>query len=194
MSQVFANWQVNGANPSTVGGTGTTAKYFVAPSANFTSGVSTTPNSTNATGQLNLDGDNQANGQLITVTAAGDFEVGNGGACPSVTIDIQANTGTLTSPTYTTIATTGAITTQSNTNLLYPWFLQAKFIGTTGAGIIAGTQNGSVDNTAVAVSALSSTLSGLNFASFPVFGLVARVTFSVSESGNKANLYQFELQ
>lgn len=200
MSQVFSNWQVNGSNPSTVGGTGTTPKYFTAPSANFTSGVSTTPNSTNATGQLNLDTDNQINGQLVVVTAAGDVEVGSGGACPSITIDIQANTGTFIAPIYTTIATTGAVTVQANTNVLYPWFIQARFVGTTGAGTIGGTQNASVDNFNTGTSGLTNVLSNLNFFANPtfiggpVFGLVVRVTFSVSEPGNKANMYQFEVQ
>lgn len=198
MAQVFTNWQINGANPVTVGGLGVTPKYFSAPSGNFTSGVSTTPNSTNATGQLNIDGDNQVNGQLLVVTAAGDVEVGSGGACPSITIDIQANTGTFIAPIYTTIASTGAVTVQANTNVLYPWFLQAKLVGTTGAGTIGGTQNGSVDNSnAPANSPLTNVLSGLNylanpsFIGGPTFGLVVRVTFSVSEPGNKANMYQF---
>lgn len=196
---IFSNYQINGSNPVTVGGTGTTAKYFPQPSGNFTSGVSTTPSSTNATGQLAVHGDNTVNGQLFYITAAGDFEVGNGGACPSVTIDIQANTGTLTSPTYTTIATTGAITAQTNTNLLYPWFLQVVAVGTTGAGTLSGNFYGSVDNTNVNLTALSNVLSGLDFSGATskipgtVFGLVARVTFSVSEPGNKANLYQFSV-
>lgn len=193
---VFANLQINGSNPVTVGGTGITAKYFPGPSGNFTAGVSTTPSSTNATGQLAIKGDNQLNGQQFYITASGDFQVGPFGACPSVTIDIQANTGTLVSPTYTTIATTGAITTQTNLNTAYPWFLQVVVSGTTASGILTGVQYGSVDNTAVAQVALSNTLSGLDFSGTTskipgtVFGIVARVTFSVSETGNIARLYQ----
>lgn len=190
----FANFQVNGANPSTVGGTGTAAKYFTAPSRNFTSGVSTTPSSSSAVGQLSVPGNGELNGQTFFVTASGDFEVGSGGACPSVTIDIQANTGTLTSPTYTTIITSGAITAQNLTGTLYSWFLEGQMSGTTASGILSGIQYGSIDNTARAQIALTSALSGLNFgSSSPVFGLVARVTFSVSEAGNLANLYQFNL-
>lgn len=193
---VFANLQVNGSNPSTVGGTGITAKYFPGPSGNFTSGVATSPSSSNATFQVPVKGDNQLNGQQFYITASGDFQVGPFGACPSVTIDIQANTGTLVSPTYTTIATTGAITTQTNLNTAYPWFLQAVVSGTTASGILTGVQYGSVDNTAVAQVALSNTLSGLDFSGVTskipgtVFGIVARVTFSVSETGNIARLYQ----
>jgi hypothetical protein len=195
---IVGNWQINGSNPSTVGGTGTTSKYFNSPSANFTSGVSTTPNSTNAFGQLPVRGDNEFNGQRFVVEASGDFQVGPGGACPSVTFDLQANTGTITSPTYTTIATSGAVTAQTNTGVSYPWALVATITGTTAAGTISGTQTWVVDNTVgVNNGALTSVLSGLNFLgggtlnNLPVFGLVMRVTFSVSEPGNKANLYYF---
>jgi hypothetical protein len=198
---VVANYQVNGANPVTVGGTGTAAKYFTAPSGNFTSGVSTTPNATNATGQLNVDGDNQFNGQRFVIAASGDFEVGSGGACPSVTFDLQANTGTFIAPIYTTIATSGAITAQTNTNLFYPWQMTVSLTGTTAAGTLSGSQTWVVDNTVSANNGpLTNVLSGLNFLANPtfiggpVFGLVMRVTFSVSEPGNKANLYQFQIE
>ena len=201
-------WPVNGLNPSTVGGTGTTAKYFPYPSGNFTSGVSPTPGptATSGYGQLAVHGTGMQNGQIMTVNAAGDFEVGSGGACPSVTIDIVANTGTLISPTWTILGTTGAITAQTNTNLFYPWFLTLKLNGTSAAGVLNGTQSGSVDNTnAPAAGPLTNVLSGLNFnptqfknsvsglPNAPVFGLAVRVTFSVSEPGNSANLYQFSI-
>ena len=204
---VVANWQINGANPSTVGGTGIAAKYWTYPSGNFTSGVSVSPSASSAVGQLPVRGDNQFNGQRFTIAAAGDFEVGNGGACPSVTIDIQANTGTTIAPIYTTIATSGAITAQTNTNLLYPWFVGITLVGTTGAGTLSGTQTWSVDNTvSVNNGPLTNVLAGLNFNPTqqvpavngqpysPVFGLVARITFSVSEPGNKANLYMFQVE
>lgn len=179
-------------------GRGTTPKYFGAPSGNFTSGVSTTPSSTNAFGQLPVRGDNEFNGQRFIVEASGDFQVGNGGACPSVTFDLQANTGTITTPVYTTIATSGAVTAQTNTNVAYPWAVAVTITGTTAAGTISGTQTWVVDNTVgVSNGALTSVLSGLNFLgggalnNLPVFGLVMRVTFSVSEPGNKANMYLF---
>jgi hypothetical protein len=189
---VFAHWSINGANPSTVGGTGITAKYFTAPSSNFTSGVSTTPSSTNATGQLNIDGDNQLNGQPFLITAAGNFEIGPGGACPSVTIQMVANTGTLATPTYTILASTGAITAQANLNTFYPWFLEAYVVGDTKSGTLSGMQYSVVDNTLTAPAALTNVLSSLDFTAFPVFGVVVRITFSVSESGNAANMYQFQ--
>lgn len=205
MASVISYWPINGSNPVTVGGTGVTAKYWQFPSANFTSGVAPQqgPSSTAAYGQLPVRGDNELNGQRFTVEAAGDFEVGPGGACPSVTIDLQANTGTLVSPTYTTIATSGAVTAQTNLNTFYPWWMAATLTGTTGAGTLTGTQSWSVDNTtSVNNGALTNVLSGLNFGGgaisgflgSPVFGLVMRITFSVSEPGNLAHLYQFQIQ
>lgn len=189
---VVTNWQITGVNPVTVGGTGTAPKYFTVPSGNFTAGPATTPNAANATGQLAVPGSNQLNGQRFKIVACGDFEVGTGGACPNVTIDIVANIGTLVAPIYTVLATTGAIVAQTAVGIFYPWYIVADVIGTTAAGTLGGTQAANVDNTVVAAAALTHTLSGLNFSGVsPVFGLAVRTTFSVSESGNSANMYQF---
>ncbi len=199
---VVNQWNINGSSPVTVGGTGTAAKYFTQPSGNFTAGASTTPSSTNATGQLAVRGDNELNGQQFMILAAGNFEVGPGGACPAVTIDMVANTGTLISPTYTVIASTGAVTVQTNVGVFYPWQIEATVNGDTQSGILSGYQVSVVDNSVKAggVNALASTLSGLNFfgnvifPGAPVFGVVMRVTFSVSEPGNAANMFQFQIQ
>ena len=97
---------------------------------------------------------------------------------------------------YTTIVTTGAITAQTNLNTAYPWFLQAIVSGTTAGGFLQGLQYGAVDNVAVAQTALTNVVTGLDFSGATskvigtVFGIVARVTFSVSETGNLAHLYQ----
>ena len=194
---VFAEYSISGANPVSVGGTGAGArKYFQAPSGNFTSGVSPNPgpSASVAYGQLNVPGDNVVNGQKFVIVAAGDFEVGSGGACPSVTIELVANTGTVVTPSWTAIASTGAITAQNLTGVFYTWELQASVVGTTKAGTLSGIQTAVVDNTIVAAGALTAVLSGLNFGSnHPVFGLAVAVTFSVSESGNSANMYQFQL-
>jgi hypothetical protein len=203
---VLNQWQINGANPVTVGGTGITAKYFTQPSGNFTQGPSTTPNSTNATGQLAVRADNQLNGQQFHVIAAGNFEVGAGGACPSFTLEMVANTGTPTSPTYTVIASSTAITVQANLGVFYPWQMEAYINGDTLSGTINGHYDYTIDNTYTSNQALKSVLSGLNFFSgggsttppvvgvgLPVFGIVMRVTFGVSEPGNSANMYQFQI-
>ncbi len=202
MSSVTSQWNINGSSPTTVGGTGTTAKYFASPSGNFTSGVAPIagPSSTSGFGALPIRGDNQLNGQQFSIVAAGNFEVGPGGACPSVTIEMVANTGTITSPTWTVIATTGAITAQTNLNTFYPWQLEATLNGDTQSGTISGYQISVVDNTLQSPAALSSVLSKLNFAGSaiypgaPVFAVAIRVTFSVSEPGNSANMFEFQVQ
>lgn len=196
MSQVLANYQVNGNFPVTVGGTGTAIKYFPAPSRNFTAGAGLTPSSTNANGQLNVPGNNRLNAQWFEVVAAGNFEVGAGGACPSVTIGVYAQTSAiLTSPSYTLLATTGAITTQNLDGVFYPWVIQMQLEGDSGSGLLQGRFSSIVNNvnTSTQNIPLSSNLSGLNFAAEPVFGLVVGVTFSVSEAGNSANMYEFQL-
>jgi len=192
---VFNNYQVSGIQSVTVGGTGTTPKYFQRPTGNFTSGTTIGPSASSGAGQLNAQGFNVLNGQKITVTAAGDFEVGSCGACPNVTIDMVANTGTVAAPIWTAIASTGAVTTQPLTGVFYPWYLEAQILGTTASGIIQGQFSAVVDNVLQnsTPKVLLANLSGLNFATDPVFGLAVRVTFSVSDSGNSANMYQFQL-
>jgi hypothetical protein len=190
MSTVLNNYQISGAFPSTVGGVGSTAKYFPAPSGQI--GVTgSTPSATSAAGQLLVPGNNRLNAQIFEVYAAGNFEVGSGGACPSVTIDIQANTGTVASPSYHTLATSGAITTQNLDGVFYPWYFKLELEGDSASGLLQGRYVGAVNDVLIASTIIGSTLSGLNFATEPVFGLVARVTFSVSEAGNSANMYQF---
>jgi hypothetical protein len=104
------------------------------------------------------------------------------------------------SPTYTTIATSGAVTAQTNLSTFYPWSMDVLITGTTAAGTISGKQSWVLDNTvSVNNTALTSVLSGLDFSGATskvigtVFGLVMRVTFSVSEPGNLAHMYQFQI-
>lgn len=207
MGVVTNPWPINGSNPVTVGGLGVTPKYFQFPSGNFTSGVTPNPgpSASSGFGQLAVHGDNVLNGQLFYVTASGNFEVGAGGACPGVTIDIVANTGTQVSPIWTILGTTGVVTAQSLDGVFYPWFYELKMVGDSASGTLTGTQSGSVDNTTISGTPLTHTLSGLNFnptqvfpavsgqPNAPVFGLAVRVTFSVSEAGNSANMYYFAI-
>ena len=194
MSTVLANYQISGAFPTVVGGTGTAAKYFPAPSGQIgVTGV--TPSSTSSAGQLGVPGNNRVNGQIFEVNSAGYFEVGVGGACPSVTIDIQANTAAPgVAPSYHTLATTGAITTQNLDGVFYPWYLTLELEGDSSSGLLQGRYRGAVNDVLINDTIVASLLSGLNFASEPVFGLVARVTFSVSEAGNSASMNQFMIQ
>lgn len=204
--QPFDNWQIDGIHPSTVGGTGTTAKYFPAPSGQI-SITGTAPSSTSAAGQLNVPGRNILNGQTFKIKAAGNYEVGSGGACPSVTVEVVANTGTVLSPSYTIIMTSGAVTAQNLTGTFYDWQFNADVMGSTGSGTLTGRYSAVMDNTLVRDNVLlTNALSGLVFGptaaqsqssnqttTDPVFGLLVRVTFSVSEPGNAANMYEFGL-
>jgi hypothetical protein len=192
MGQVNTGYTIQGAFPSTVGGTGTTRKYFPnVPGPSI--GVSNlTPSSTNAKGQLNVLGSNKLNGQVFTIDVVGAVSIDPTISCPAITIDLQANTGTLASPTYTTIATTGAVTAGNFDG--EPFRISANFSGDSISGQLQGTYsalfNGSLVNSTPKA---STTLSGLNFVTEPVFGLVVGVTFSVSGTNNLAYLYQFTL-
>jgi hypothetical protein len=204
MAVTIANYNVNGAFPSTVGGTGVAIKYFPnIPGASI--GVNNvTPSATSANGQLAIPSNNRLNGQYFTVLASGDFEVGSGGACPSATIALYANVGTILTPSYVTLATTGAITTQALTGAFYPWYIVCDLQGSTNSGIVQGKFASMVDGTSVVSATLTNNLSGINFNGAspatpaglvmqPPFGLVIGITFSVSEPGNSANLYEFQV-
>ena len=86
MSNVL-DFQVSGSSPSTVGGLGTTVKYFprlLGPSIGV---APSTPSSTSAAGVLMLPAQNVYNGQLLNVIASGSF--GNDSGDPSGTITVQ---------------------------------------------------------------------------------------------------------
>lgn len=193
MAQVIAGYQLSGNFGVTVGGTGTSIKYFPNPPGPSIGVNDSTPSSTSAVGQLAVPGSSRLNGQIFHVQGAGNFEVGPGGTCPGFTVLLQANTGTTSSPTYTTLATSGVITTQANLNAYYPWYFDVTLMGDSGSGIVQGSYTGMVDGTAFSGSTLSNNLSKINFATEPPFGLVLGVQFSVSESGNGATAYQFQI-
>ena len=201
MSSPFNNWQVSGQYPSTIGGTGIGRKFFPAPS-NQIGVVGVAPSATSSAGQLNIEGRNILNGYPFAIKAAGNFEVGSGGACPNVLIEVVANTAGLgATPSFTTLMSSGTITAQNLTGTWYDWFFEGKVVGTTQSGTLTGVYTGVVDGNLVRDNVLiDHNLSGLVFGSSspatstdPVFGLLVCVTFSVSETGNSANLYQFEV-
>lgn len=206
--QVIKNLLINGASPVTVGGTGATQKIFpYVPGPSI--GVAANSSSPfYGVGVLAVPGNNELNGQNMLVSACGNFEVGAGGACPNVTFKLLAATSlaNLSAGTYTTLGTSGAITAQNLDNVFYPWSLEFYINGDTGSGIVQGTGEFLIDGTYVgngsnagAQGVLGTTggwsqLSGINFSgATPAFYLAVGVTFSVSESGNSANMYQFQL-
>jgi hypothetical protein len=205
---VLADFGVSGQNPSTVGGVGTTPKYFPRALGSQIGVQSTTPSATSAVGQLAVPAGNQVHGNIFRVKAAGDCLPFIGGG--NVTIDIVANTGTIASPTYSLIATTGAQTVASAT--AFPWFLEAVLVGDNYSGANPGTLAGAYWGAGFNGGSLNlidwvpipNQLSNLDFVKGPVnqgsgslpgvvFGLVARVTFNVSLAQNFARLTQFQV-
>ncbi|SRR6266481_4954628 len=193
---VIRDFQVNGLNPSTVGGLGATAKYFPRILGSSIGNFSAAPSATSAAGQVDVPAFGELQGQKFKVVLAGDALAAAG----LITIDLVANTGTIATPSYAAIATvtaTPALATAVN------WFLEAELSGTNNAGatpgLLSGNFHGSFNNTLVAYAAITNPPSGLDFVKGQaspqgnVVGLVARVTFATTAAGNFARLYQFQV-
>src|SRR6202030_3173740 len=100
MSYPIQDFQVNGQFPATVGGTGSTIKYFgrnvpAAAGANWVAAPAT-PSATSPVGAMWVPGDNKLNGQFMIVTATGDFTPASNATSETVTVVLQAVTGSLT--------------------------------------------------------------------------------------------------
>jgi hypothetical protein len=201
---VLADFQVNGLNPSVVGGTGVTIKYFPRLLGSAIGVQSSTPSATSAAGQLVIPAFNELNGQLFKVKIAGSTLTFTG----STTFDVQVavNTGTVSSPTYTTIARTGAVGAAST--LKNAFALEINLYGTTDSGLVAGWYDSMTilpggTMTAKAQAALDNPfpVQNINFGSGLTaggnqgvpFGLVVGVVFATSIAGNSASLYQFQV-
>lgn len=197
---VIADFQVNGLNPSTVGGVGTAAKYFPRVLGSSIGNFSAAPSAASAAGQLTVPAFGELQGQKFKVLLAGDVLPFTGGG--NFTIELVANTGTVAAPTYAAIASTGAITLASATAV--NWFLEVSLVGSNNAGatpgLLSGNFFGSQNNTNIALTAITNPPNGLDFVKGQaapgqggVLGLVARATFSVSLAQNFARLYQFQV-
>ena len=203
MANVITNLQVNGASGVTVGGTGISIKYFP-----FIPGASIGVNSSN-NGILLLPGSNSVNGQRLTVRGTGNFAVGDlTGPCPSVTIGVYpvTFTGGLSTASIGSTAILSAVsTTQANVNAVYPWAFIVDLEGDSGSGLVQ-TLSGAIVIDGVntnATAGLTTGLTKINFApgtTLPAsgqvapFGLVVGITFSVSDQGNTATMFQFDVQ
>jgi hypothetical protein len=127
----------------------------------------------------------------------GNVVSGSGAASETVECALYAQTSaTLTSPSYTKIATTGAVNLNPTVDGVTNDFnLKVNLFGTTGSGIVGGNYiaiySGVLKNTPPTV--LTANLSSINFGSAAPFGLVVGVTFNTSNAGNSANLYQFSI-
>jgi hypothetical protein len=202
---VIAGYQVNGANPVTVGGTGTTIKYFsnVPGAAGFLSGTSgvnsgvssnnlpNTPSATSNAGGLQVPGFAVLNGQVFSATAAGNIYLHTSGSGVTGTVGMYLSTQLPNqTPTYQTLV---ALTVTNPTAATYlPWFLNMQMQGDTSSGMLQLIESGAI-NGVVTVPTQVTALTGINFSSNPAFTLVVGVTFNTSDSLNSANLYQFQV-
>ena len=155
---------------------------------------------------------NEANGQRLNVTASGNFTIGTGATTsPAVTIglypvtfssataQINSNPSALGLTSTATISATPIISATfagaSDLTGYYPWALTCDLEGDSTSGLVQ-VLSGSIviDGTGTSATiGLVSGLTGINFASVAPYGLVMGVTFSVSDPGALANMYQFQL-
>lgn len=202
--QVIQDFGVNGAFPSTVGGTGTTVKYFGRNTANAAGATwvaaPATPSSTSPVGALWVPGDNRLNGQRFYVNACGSVLEASGASSEVVTIALYGVTGTLAAPVYTALATANYI--DPIPGVAVNFSIRAALIATTDSGVVGGTQQIILNNTvSQAEAALANSLSSINMGSGnsslyqgSPFGLVVGITFALSFAGNSAKLNEFNIE
>lgn len=202
---VIADFGVNGLNPSVVGGTGgAVEKYFPRLLGTSIGVQSVAPSLTSAAGQLVPPAFGSLNGQLFKVKIAGSALSFTGGTTYNVKLSV--NTGTVASPTYTIIASTGNVGAAST--LKNAFALEVYLYGTTDSGLVAGWYDSS---TVLPSGVMASKAQAALDAAFPVqtidfskglqssgnqgvpFGLVVSVNFATSVAGNSASLYQFQV-
>jgi hypothetical protein len=199
MSNVL-DFQVSGSFPSKVGGLGTTVKYFPRPLGPSIGVAPSTPSSTSAVGALFVPAANVFNGQQFSVLASGFFGSDSGDPSGTVTVQLYAVTGSLTSPTYTSVATTGAITPFF---AVEPWGLVANLIGaSSGAnGLLLGSYEAYKRGSVTAPTTVTNIVSGLDFNAGnsslqqgAVLGFVVGVTFGTTDATNTATLQEFSIE
>ena len=166
MSVNIQDFGVNGRYPATVGGTGTSVKYFgrnvpFAAGATWTTNPAT-PSATNATGCFLVPADNKLNGTLFSVKATGDFTQAATESSSEVTVGLYAVTGSFASPVYTQLAITAAYANPAD-GVAYPWSLQCELFGTTASGIVGGRYTPMVAGILGTTATTTNVLTGINF-------------------------------
>lgn len=202
--QTVANLLLNGNTPVTVGGTGTTAKFFPpapGPSINVAS---------TAVGYLLCPTNNASNNQRLHVMASGNVTPDPTIACPTFRVELVATKDyTVSAPVYSSIVDSTADAlgeTSGDATATQPWlidaWLQVDGTGTVMQGyafvMIGGDvdlipalgNTGGLSNTFLTSSGM---VSGVKPGSAP-FALAVRVTFGTSGAGNSASMYQFALE
>jgi hypothetical protein len=191
---VINDFQVNGLFPSVVGGIGTSVKYFprILGTAGPNGGQSVAPSATSAAGQLVVPGNSELNGQWFSVAVGASYGSDTGDPSGTVELALYANTGSVSSPSYTKIATTGA--KAPNLAAAGQAALYVQLFGDSKSGLVRGIQESiNPDGTVTTSAALTANLSGINMGAALPFGLVVGVTFATSDASNTASLYQFQI-
>lgn len=199
MSQVIANFQLNGASPVNIGGAGAT-QYFPRPLGPSIGVAPTTPSSTNNQGSLIVPGLNALNGQLFNVKIAGNYQT------PAGTVTIQLVASQVlpgVSPAYVVLGGTAAVTPTASTSTSFA--LNFQLFGDSGSGVVTGQYSGfangglsvtggtaarAIDNNLTAVD-FNSGILGSNGAPFV---LAVRATFGTPAAANAASLFQFVIE
>ena len=222
MSNIY-DFGVNGSFASKVGGTGVAVKYFPrllgingttigsaglggvsgsAVAAPLFGNAPATPSATSAIGALYLPAQNTNNAQQLNILATGTFGNDTGDPSGNVTVKLYGVTGKLGAPTYTALASTGALT-PSALGIVNSWALSVEVYGDSGSGILGGSysayQNGALVNSTP--KSTDTTISGLDFLNGnanlqqgAVLGFVIGVTFGTSDASNTASLFQFGIE
>lgn len=197
--QTSMNLLVNGASPVTVGGTGTSAKYFPNVSKNFTAGAGT------GVGVIYPQGGLTHNNQLLHVMAVGNAAPDATIACPTFKIELVATTtaNPTSASSWTAIASPAGITfgqQSGEAGATQPWYLEAWLQADNTSGYLHGRYQLEFDNDVVALHALDNVLTGINMNAGaapnpqPPFNLAVRVTFGTSGANNTASMYQFVIE
>ena len=206
--QTVSNLLLNGNTPVTVGGTGTTAKFFPPQPGPSITNVST------KVGYIFCPGNNAANNQLLHVIACGNVTPDPTIACPTFQVELVGSTNyTAASPTYTSIFNSTAKNLGQGAGEQFatqPWGIQVWMQVDGTSGIAQGEVRFSLDGEVFWLPATNGALgfsndfTGINMATpagtvgttggLAPFALAVRVTFGTSGAGNSASMYQFALE
>ena len=197
---LVSDFSVSGQFPSKLSTPGTSTAYFARPGI-----TPATPTGTNATGQLTLpvvQTWSVCNGTRLRVIASGTFATGT--TSVATTITIQANTGSLLSPAYSTLMTAANTPAAAGT---YAWELEAHIV--VGAGLLPAPSPSQVPVTQITTGQLTGFYFGsingalvdlaitpatTNPATWGQSGFVASVTFGTGNGANAATLNEFQLE
>ena len=190
---VINDFQVSGLFPSVVSAATTSAQYFPRLLGSSIGVQSVAPSATSAAGQLIVPGNSELEGQFFDVFVAGNITSGSD-ASETAIVDLVANTGTISSPSYTVIASTGLVDIDVVAPGNHVFGIKASLLGTTASGIVGGVYTATVDGVKKGTPPTQVTaLSGISMAAALPFGLAVRVTFSAADSANVAKLTQFQI-